>query len=125
MAKKADTAAFKITFKKLHGLLKPYEKHFDVVMNKPAAYYLASRTAKTRSGAAIWFGGVQMKKNYVTFHFIPVYASPALAGALSPALKKRMHGKGCFNFTEIEPAQLKELAAFTKKGFAGFMKQFP
>jgi hypothetical protein len=124
MAKKADGAAFKATFKKLHDVLKPYEKHFDVVMDKPAAYYLASKTAKTKSGAAVWFGGVQIKKNYVSFHLIPVYASPTLAGGLSPELKKRMQGKSCFNFTDIDPAHLEEISAVTKKGFTGFSKRF-
>jgi len=125
MAKKAAAVAFQSTFKKLHALLKPYEKHFDVVMDKPAAYYLASRTAKTKSGSAIWFGGVEIKKNYVSFHLIPVYASPKLAAELSPTLKKRMQGKSCFNFTDIDPAQVSELAAVTKKGFGGFIKIFP
>src|SRR5262245_30905778 len=116
MAKKPDATGFKKTFKQLHGVLKPYEKHFDVVKSTPTTYSLASRTAKTGSGAAVWFGGVQIMKNYVTFHFIPVYASPKLAGELSPALKRRMHGKGCLNFTDVDAAQLKELAAVTKKG---------
>jgi hypothetical protein len=120
MAKKTDAATFKATFKKLYDLLRPYEKHFDVVRDKPGAYYLASRTAKTRSGAAIWFGGVEIKKNYVSFHLIPVYASPKLEGELSPGLKKRKQGKGCFNFTDISPDHLEELAAVTDKGFVGF-----
>jgi hypothetical protein len=36
-----------------------------------------------------------------------------------------MQGKSCFNFTAIDPAHVKELAAITKKGFTGFIKQFP
>jgi hypothetical protein len=31
-----------------------------------------------------------------------------------------MQGKSCFNFTTVEPEQLKELAVVTKKGIAGF-----
>ena len=122
---KTDAAAFKATYKSLYAILKPYEKHFDVVMDKPAAYYLASKTARTKSGAPVWFGGVQIKKNYVSFHLIPVYASPTLVNELSPDLRKRMQGKSCFNFTTMDPAHVKELAAITKKGFAGFVKQFP
>ena len=125
MSKKADAAAFKTTYRKLYGVLKPYEKHFDVVMDKPAAYYLACRTAKTKSGAAIWFGGVQIKKDYVSFHLIPVYAAPQLLKRASPALLKRMQGKSCFNFTDIDPDHVEELTSLTKKGFTGFIKQFP
>ena len=117
--------AFNATFAALKDLLKPFERHFDVVKDTEKAYYLASKTAKTRSKAAIWFGGVEIKKNYVSFHLIPVYAAPHLVKDLSPSLQKRMQGKSCFNFTDIEPGQLKELDAVAKKGYAGFIKQFP
>jgi hypothetical protein len=117
--------AFNATFAVLKDLLKPFERHFDVVKDTEKAYYLASKTAKTRSKAAIWFGGVEIKKNYVSFHLIPVYAAPQLVKDLSPSLKKRMQGKSCFNFMDIEPAHLKELEVVTKKGYAGFIKQFP
>ena len=89
------------------------------------AYYLASKTAKTRSKAAIWFGGVEIKKNYVSFHLISVSAAPQLVKDLSPSLKKRMQGKSCFNFADVEPAHLKELDVVTKRGYADFIKQFP
>ena len=116
---------FQSTFKTLRAVLKSYEPKLAVVMDKPGAYYLASNATRTKSGSAIWFGGVEIRKSYVSFHLIPVYANTKLRDALSPSLRKRMQGKSCFNFTDIDPAQLKELAAVTKKGFAGFIKQFP
>jgi hypothetical protein len=119
------SAAFQETFDTLRALLKPYEARLTVVMDKPRAYYLASNTSKTASGSAIWFGGVEIKKNYVSFHLIPVYANAALREALSPSLRNRMQGKSCFNFTAIDAAHVKELSAVTKKGFTGFIKQFP
>ena len=77
------------------------------------------------SGAAIWFGGVQIMKSYVSFHLIPVYAAPQLLKDASPSLLKRMQGKSCFNFTEIDRDHVKELTALTKKGCTGFIKRFP
>jgi len=121
---KTDAAAFKTTFTKLRRVFRPYEKHFDVVRDTPSAYYLSCKTAKAKSGGAIWFGGVEIKKNYVSFHLIPVYAFPQLVETLSPSLKKRKQGKGCFNFVAIDPAHVKELTALTKRGFAGFVKKF-
>ena len=118
-------AAFQETFDTLRALLKPYEARLTVVMDKPRAYYLASNMSKTASGRAIWFGGVEIKKNYVSFHLIPVYASAALRDGLSASLKKRMQGKSCFNFTAIDPEHVEELTAVTRKGFEGFIKQFP
>lgn len=57
---------------------------------------------------------------HVSFHLMPVYACPDLLKGLSTSLKKRMQGKSCFNFTTIEPAHVKELAALTKTGIARF-----
>jgi hypothetical protein len=120
-----NTADFEATFTTLRALLKPYERHFIVIVDKPGNYYLSTKTSKTKSGAAIWFGGAQIKKNYVSFHLIPVYAAPALLKGVSPSLLKRMQGKSCFNFTKIDPAHARELEALTKKGFDGFIRKFP
>lgn len=119
------TDAFGDTFARLRRILTPYARHFTVRTDTPSAYYLFCKTATTRSGSPIVFGGVEIKKNYVSFHLIPVYANPKLCDTLSPSLRKRMQGKSCFNFTAIEPAHVKELEAVTKKGFAGFIAQYP
>jgi hypothetical protein len=116
--------AFQATFDTLRALLKPYERHFVVIVDKPGKYYLSTKTSKTASGSAIYFGGAEIKKNYVSLHLIPVYADPKLLEGVSPALLKRMQGKSCFNFTAIDPAHVKELKALTKKGVAGFRKKF-
>jgi len=121
----AETDAFDDTFARLRSILKPYARHFTVKTDTPSAYYLFCKTAKSRSGSPIAFGGVEIKKNYVSFHLIPVYANPTLCATLSPALRKRMQGKSCFNFTAIDPAHVEELSRVTKKGFAGFIKQYP
>ena len=46
----------------------------------------------------MWFGGVRSGKAYVSYHLMPVYSHPALLEAISPALRRRMQGKSCFNF---------------------------
>ena len=66
---------------------------------------------KTRQPA--WFGAVQRKKNYVSFHLMPLYASPELRAAVPPALAKRMQGKSCFNFDKPDPALFDDLARLT------------
>ena len=48
---------------------------------------------------------------------MPVYVDPKLLGAVSPELKKRMQGKSCFNFKEVDKKILGELSDLTKKGF--------
>jgi hypothetical protein len=75
---------------------------------------------KDRIGRPMFVAAAQIKKNYVSFHLMPVYGCPELLEGLSPALRKRMQGKSCFNFTTIDPAHVTELTALTKKGFERF-----
>lgn len=60
-----------------------------------------------REGA--WFGAVQLKKNYVSVHLMPIYADAALRAKVPAELEKRMQGKSCFNFKTAEPAQFDRL----------------
>ena len=75
---------------------------------------------KDRIGRPLYFAGVKTGKNYVSYHVMPLYMQPDLLKAVPPALKKRMQGKACFNFTVVNREQLKELAAVTKAGIAAF-----
>lgn len=72
---------------------------------------------------ALWFGGVQVKKNYVSYHLMPVYLNPALLDDISTELKKRRQGKSCFNFKAIDPALFRELAELTKAGFEYYKRE--
>ena len=117
MPKTADLDA---TFTTLRGILKTYARSLLVQVDEPAAYGLCSRTMTDRIGRPLFVAAVQIKKNYVSYHLMPVYTSPKLLKGISPGLKKRMQGKSCFNFTTIEPALVKELSALTKSGIASF-----
>ena len=63
----------------------------------------------------LWFGGVQIKKNYVSYHLMPVYMYSDLVKEISPELKKRMQGKSCFNFKQVDKDLFKQLAELTDK----------
>lgn len=71
----------------------------------------------------LWFGGVLIKKNYVSYHLMPVYVNPALLETVSPALKNRMQGKSCFNFRSSDPSLFNELAELTEEGFQDYKKK--
>ena len=73
-------------------------------------------------GKPFWLGGVRVGKSYVSYHLMPVYMFPDLLAGLSPALRKRMQGKSCFNFREADPALMRELEALTKAGIARVKK---
>ena len=50
-----------------------------------------------------WFGSVQLKQRYVSYHLMPLYALPCMLEQVSADLRKRMQGKSCFNFKKVEP----------------------
>ncbi len=61
-----------------------------------------------------WFGGVRVGKRYVSYYLMAVYGEPAMIGTMSPALRKRMQGKSCFNFTSVDDELFAELATLTQ-----------
>lgn len=68
-----------------------------------------------KTGERMWFGGVRQGKAYVSYHLMPVYTHETLAAMISPALRKRMQGKSCFNFKVADEALFEELAALTRE----------
>jgi hypothetical protein len=66
-------------------------------------------------GQPLYFGSIRLGKAYVSFHLVPLYMCPVLAKIISPALKKRMQGKACFNFkSDPEPELISELKQLTQ-----------
>jgi hypothetical protein len=63
-----------------------------------------------------------IKKNYVSYHLMPVYMNPKLQASISPDLKKRMQGKSCFNFKTVDEKLIRELDQLTAKGIEDFKK---
>ena len=108
------------TFALLRDILAAQSKRLIVTVDKPGDYQVASPTMKDRIGRPLFVAAVQTRKNYVSYHLMPVYMRPELLKTLSPRLTKRMQGKSCFNFTTVDPDEAKELSAVTKAGIAGF-----
>jgi hypothetical protein len=110
---------FAAVFAALKEILKPYEKHLQVLPYKPEHYCLVTRLAVSK-GKPVWFAAIRMGKNYVSYHFMPVYMNPAMQKRIPPELKKRMQGKACFNFSDVDPAVFRQLTDLTAAGFAGY-----
>ena len=54
---------------------------------------------------------------------MPIYMFPELLKDISPALKKHMQGKSCFNFKTVEPDLFKELQDLMRKGVEKFKSE--
>jgi len=102
------------TFASLSKLLRKHSSGFSIKTDEPSNFYVELPVA-TPKAKPKFFGAVQTKKSYVSYHLMPVYEDPALLNGISDALLARMQGKSCFNFTADEPLLFKELDALTKK----------
>jgi hypothetical protein len=109
---------FQPIFAALHSVLAGQAAQLAVATESPALYTLLTRSPSPfpqHKGQPMWFGEVRLGKAYVSFHLMGLYFNEELANTISPALKKRMQGKTCFNFKTLpEPEILAELTRLTK-----------
>ena len=108
------------TFTALRAILAAQSKRLVVIADRPGDYQVGSPTMTDRIGRPLFVAAVQTRKNYVSYHLMPVYMQPELLKTLSPRLTKRMQGKSCFNFTTVDPEEAKERSAVTRAGIAAF-----
>jgi len=109
-------ADFEEAFLGLKAMFEPYEASSVVLHDEPAKYYLGTKHLRPKDGYRMWFGGVEIKKNYVSAHVFPVYLFPDLLESVSAGLRKHMQGKSCFNFKKRDAALFEEFAALLARG---------
>ena len=109
-------------FAALRALMAPYAAGLDAKKDDLSELYLDTRHLQ-KNKKPLFFGAVQVKKSFVSYHLMPVYLQPGLLEGMSPGLRGRMQGKSCFNFAEVDPVLFKELAALTEAGFESYRAQ--
>ncbi len=107
-------------FDALRPLFARHERACLLLADEAGRYALNSHEVRAKDGYATFFGSVELKKSYVSAHLFPVYVYPDLLDGISDALRKRMQGKSCFNFTSVEPLLIEELARLVDAGAARF-----
>lgn len=107
-------------FKVLRPLFSAHAQTCVLLHDDPSRYYLGTHEVREKDGYRTGFGGVEIKKNYVSAHLMPVYVHPDLLENLSPELKKRMQGKSCFNFKKPDERLFAELDNLIKAGMKRF-----
>ncbi len=118
----ADDKEFQRVFTELKSIFKPHLKKMDVASDTNTHYMLNTRYIM-RNKQPLCFGGVRIGKSYVSFYLMSVYAEPSLLKGMSPELKKRMQGKSCFNFKEVDKKLFAELKTLTKASAAKFANE--
>ena len=109
-------------FSELRAMLEPYAAKLDRKKDDANEFYVDTNYIQ-KNKKPLFFGAVQARKSYVSFHLMPVYLYPELLDNISGNLKKRMQGKSCFNFKELDKPLLIELAALVESGFAKYEEQ--
>ncbi len=112
----SEDSRYQSVFESLKRVLANYSGGLMLVKNDADDYYLNTRYMM-KNNQPMFFGAVQIKKNYVAYHLMPVYVFPELLSDISPGLRRRMQGKSCFNFNKADDALFDELAALTERGY--------
>jgi hypothetical protein len=113
---------FAVVFDRLKAVMVPYADRLVVVTDEPDHFYLnTSHVMKNKQ--PLFFGAVQIKKRYVSYHLMPVYSFPDLLTDIDDAMKKRMQGKSCFNFTSVDDATVAAIADLTARGFNRYERE--
>jgi hypothetical protein len=119
-AEKPDLAP---VFAALREILKRFiGKDLAVQTDKPGNYHLENPSILHRK-KPLYFAGVRTGKNYVSFHLLYLYFNPAALKAIPPALKKRMQGKACFNFTTVDKECFAELGRLIGDGLKRYKSE--
>ncbi|MDQ3226353.1 MAG: hypothetical protein M3Q50_06970 [Chloroflexota bacterium] len=116
----ADATQMAATFDRLAAVFDPYRSSLKTKTDERGDLYLETWPS-TSYPKGLFFSAVKIGKRYVSFHLMPVYVHPDLLDTISPALRKRMQGKSCFNFSEPDEALFAELTELTAAGFASFL----
>lgn len=103
----------------LRDLLRAHEAQLLVVHDDAGHFYANCRNLDAK-GKPQFFGAVKVSGRKHSFHFMPVYDYPELLAGISPALKKRMQGKSCFNFDVLDPDLLHELQLLIEQGVSRY-----
>lgn len=97
-----------------------YQGRGIVVCDEPGRYFLATHEVRARDGYRTAFGGVEIRRSYVSAHLMPVYVHPDLLDGLPERLERRRHGKSCFNFSTFDQSLFGEFEALVSASFLRF-----
>ena len=114
------SAEFEILFDRIRAMIASHSAAAVPKCDKPDSYHLDTHEVRAKDGYRTYFGGVDIKKNYVSAHLFPVYTDPSLLDGISADLRKRMQGKACFNFKKLDEPLLAELRRLIDTGAARY-----
>jgi hypothetical protein len=116
-------ADFDAVDRRLREILAPLRSRLVATNDGPDGLTLEIRGLEGKPYGYV--AGIRRGKRYVSYYLMSVYAFPDLLDAMSPALRARMQGKSCFNFTTVDEPLFAELAEVTRAGFERYLALAP
>ena len=119
---------FNEIFAQLRAILQKHTGRLTVAADTPTRFCLECTPGPKLTGPKLKRKGpmplawVQIDKNYVSYHLMPVYGCPQLLDRFSAKLRARMQGKSCFNFTKVDAGLFQELDQLTGESFNAFKR---
>jgi hypothetical protein len=113
---KAPSKSFEPVYRRLKAILDRHRKGLEVHDDHQGYALWTGYHEKFKK--PLYFAGVRLGKSYVSYYLMGVYMAPDLEKQMPEALKKRMQGKACFNFTKVDDqlfAALDRLTATCRK----------
>jgi len=107
-------------FRILKGILVPYEETLDCGEVSDTNYNLYTKHIM-KNNKPLYFGGVKINKNFVSYHLMPLYVYPELKENVSKELKKCLKGKSCFNIASLNEDILSELISLTESCYNKYL----
>jgi hypothetical protein len=105
-------------FEALAGILVPYARLFQSEMHPNMGYCL--KAAHGRPAKELYFGGVKLNADHVSYHLFLLYSFPDLEERMSERLRACLEGKTCFRIERYDPALFNEIEALTRISFERF-----
>ena len=108
-------------YQTIRAELQPYATMgFDPRVNSDIAYDLWNEkelVIEGRKRKEIYFAGLVIRKDYVGFYFMPVYAEPDIKAIFHPSLLKLLKGKACFHIKKLDDILLSQISEALAAGF--------
>jgi hypothetical protein len=101
-------------FSKLRSLMLAAAPGMVVTADTPTNFTLKTSWLEKRTKEPAWFGWIAIKKSYVAYHVMPLYALPALNALVPAGLEKRRQGKTCFNFKKADIDLFEQMSVLTQ-----------
>jgi len=71
----------------------------------------------------VYFAGIVIRKDYVGFYYMPVYAEPKIKALFKPELLKLLKGKSCFHIKKLDEALLRQIQEALEAGFKQYKER--